>query len=175
MHKGKRLHPAPKDSAVEDERSEGDRREPERSSSSTAAAPASAPLPPDPEVPSDRPKRRRFTAEYKKRILAEHDACSLPGEIGALLRREGLYSSLISEWKRQRDEGADAALAPRQRGRKAKVVDALAVKVAELERDKRKLEERLRRAELIIDVQKKVSQLLGIPLATDPETGGDER
>lgn len=173
MDKVQRIHPASKNSAVEDERSGGDRREPERSSSSTAAAPASPPSPPDPEVGGDRPKRRTFTADYKKRILAEHDACSQPGEIGALLRREGLYSSLISEWKRQRDEGADAALAPRQRGRKAKIVDALAAKVAELERDKRRLEDRLCKAETIIDVQKKVSQLLGAPLS-DPEKGGSD-
>ncbi len=172
MQKLKRLNPAVKDSAVDDERSGGDRREPERSSASTAAALDSPPSPPDPEVPSDRPKRRTFTAEYKKRILAEHDACSQAGEIGALLRREGMYSSLISEWKRQRDEGMDAALAPHKRGRKAKVVDALAAKVAELEHDKRRLEDRLRKAETIIDVQKKVSQLLGVPL-TDPENGSD--
>jgi transposase-like protein len=86
--------------------------------SSTAAAPtlpgASAsgtrPAPPDPEVSSDRPKRRTFDAAYKKRILEQHDAArEHPGEIGALLRREGLYSSLVSEWKRQRDDGAAAA------------------------------------------------------------------
>lgn len=173
MHKVQRQLRAVKDPAVRVERSGGDRREPERSSTPTAAAPASPPLPPDPEVPADRPKRRTFTAEYKKRILSEHDACSQPGEIGALLRREGLYSSLISEWKRQRDEGANAALAPRKRGRKAKIIDALATKVAELEGDKRRLEDRLRKAETIIEVQKKVSQLLGVPLS-DPEKGGSD-
>jgi transposase-like protein len=127
---------------------------------------------PDPEVPADRPKRRTYTAEYKKRILEEHDACSQSGEIGALLRREGLYSSLMSEWRRLRAAGADAALTPRKRGRKARVIDAMAQRVADLERENRRLEERLRKAEIIIDVQKKVSQLLGIPLA-HPEKGGE--
>lgn len=164
-----------KDSAAQAERSEGDRREPQRSSACAAAAPDSPRLLADPEVSSDRPKRRTFTADYKKRILAEHDACSHAGEIGALLRREGLYSSLITMWKRQRDEGTDAALSPRKRGRKAKVVDSLAAKVRELERDKQQLAERLRKAELIIDVQKKVSQLLGIPLATVPNRDEGER
>jgi len=152
-----------------DARSGGDRREPQRSGAPTAAAP------PDPEVPADRPKRRTFTAEYKKRILDEVDACSEAGQIGELLRREGLYSSHLVDWRRLRDAGALAGLSARKRGRKAKVGGALAARVAELERDKRQLEERLRKAELIIDVQKKVSQLLGIPLATPPEKGDGER
>jgi transposase len=153
--------------AVGDERSGGDRREPQRSEAPTAAAP------PDPEVSADRPKRRTFRAEYKKRILDEADACSEPGEIGELLRREGLYSSHLTEWRRLRDAGSLAGLAAKKRGRKAKVVDALAARVAELERDKRRLEERLRKAELIIDVQKKVAALLGVPLA-DPEKEGSD-
>lgn len=157
------------DPAVGAERSGGDRREPQRSSAPTASAP------PDPEVLADRPRRRTFTAEYKKRILDQTDACSEPGQIGELLRREGLYSSHLVDWRRLRDAGALAGLSAKKRGPKAKVVDALAVRVAELERDKRRLEERLRKAELIIDVQKKVSQLLGIPLATTAEDGGDER
>jgi transposase-like protein len=146
-------------------RSGGDRREPERSEpSSTAAAPASAPAPgpkdlappPDPEVSSDRPKRRRFDAAYKRRILELCDAArGQPGEIGALLRREGLYSSLVTDWRRQRDAGVIAALAPHKRGRKTEVADAMAERVAELEQEKARLEERLRKAEIIIDVQKK--------------------
>ena len=91
------------------------------------------------------------------------------------MRREGLYSSHLVDWRRLRDAGALAGLSAKKRGPKAKVVDALAVRVAELERDKRRLEERLRKAELIIDVQKKVSQLLGIPMAATAENGGDER
>jgi transposase len=161
--------------AVGGERSVGDRREPQRSSPPTAAAPP-PPLvapPPDPEVPADRPRRRTFTAEYKKRIIEEADACSENGAIGALLRREGLFSSHLTVWRRQREEATVAGLAPKRRGRKAKVVDAMATRVAELERDKQKLEQRLRMAETIIDVQKKVSQLLGVPLS-DPKNGGGD-
>lgn len=176
MRKVQRQPETPQDPAVGAERSGGDRREPERSSAPTAAvAPAPGPVhvvPPNPEVHRDRPTRRTYTAEYKKRILAEHDACSRPGEIGALLRREGLYSSIVSEWGRQRDQAADAALVPRKRGRKARV-DPLAERVAQLERDKRRLEERLRKAEIIIDVQKKLSVLLGIQLP-DPEKDGND-
>ena len=160
------------------ERSVGDRRGPERSSAPTTAAPpplAAGPAapPPDPEVPTDRPRRRTFTAEYKKRILEEADACSASGTVGVLLRREGLFSSHLTEWRRQREQATVAGLAPKKRGRKQKVVDAMAVRVAELERDKRRLEERLRTAEIIIDVQKKVSLLLGVPLCA-PKTEGND-
>jgi transposase-like protein len=124
--------------------------------------------PPDPEVSSERPRRRRFTAEYKKRILEEADAAER-GQIGALLRREGLYSSLLSEWRRQCEEATTAGLTPKKRGRK--VIDALAVRNAELERDLQRVQERLRKAEIIIDVQKKLSILLGRPL---PETSEDD-
>lgn len=150
------------------ERSVGDQREPERSSAPTTAAP-----PPDPEVPTDRPRRRTFTAEYKKRILEEADACSALGAVGVLLRREGLFSSHLTEWRRQRELATVAGLAPKKRGRKQKVVDAMATRVAELERDKLRLEERLRTAEIIIDVQKKVSQLLGVPLSAPKNEGTD--
>ncbi len=113
---------------------------------------------PDPEV-SDRPQRRRYSAEYKLRILREADACVEPGEIGALLRREGLYSSLLSQWRRQRDAGALKAL-DGKRGRKAKPVNPLSGRVAALEAENRKLQEKLRQAEAIIDIQKKVSEIL---------------
>jgi transposase len=156
------------DAVVEAERSVGDRREPERSSAPTTAAP-----PPDPEVPTDRPKRRTFTAEYKKRILEEADACSALGAMGVLLRREGLFSSHLTEWRRQRERATVAGLAPKKRGRKQKVVDAMATRVAELERDKLRLEQHLRMAEIIIDVQKKVSQLLGVPLSDQKDEGND--
>lgn len=160
------------------ERSVGDRREPERSSAPTTAAsppPRTGPAagPPDPEVSSDRPKRRTFTAEYKKRILEDADACSALGTVGVLLRREGLFSSHLTEWRRQRELATFAGLAPKKRGRKQKVVDAMAVRVAELQRDKLRLEERLRTAEIIIDVQKKVSLLLGVPLSA-PKTEGND-
>ncbi|MBK9376520.1 MAG: transposase [Holophagales bacterium] len=106
-------------------------------------------------------------------MLEEADACSASGTVGVLLRREGLFSSHLTEWRRQREQATIAGLTPRKRGRKQKVVDAMAVRVAELERDKRRLEERLRTAEIIIDVQKKVSLLLGVPLSA-PKTEGND-
>lgn len=115
---------------------------------------------PDPEVP-EKARRRRFTASYKLRILEEVDRCTEPGEIGALLRREGLYSSLLSRWRRQREAGAEEALTPKKRGRKARPVDPQARRVAELERENARLREKLEKAETIIEVQKKLSRLLG--------------
>lgn len=121
-------------------------------------------MPPDPEVP-EKAQRRQYSAEYKLRILAEVDHASQPGAIGQILRREGLYSSHLITWRRQRDEGALMALGPRQRGRKAKVINPLARKVAELEAKNRKLEKRLHEAQIIIEFQKKVADVLGIPLS----------
>ncbi len=122
---------------------------------------------PDPEVP-EKPARRRFTAAYKLAILGKADACSGHGEVGALLRREGLYSSHLTAWRKQRDEGALKALSPVKRGRKPKAKNPLADEVARLERENRKLQKRLEQAEMIIDFQKKVADLLGIPLAKPP-------
>ena len=115
----------------------------------------------DPEV-LERPQRRRFTAKYKLQVLEQADACTEPGEIGALLRREGLYSSHLSSWRRLRESGALAGLTPHKRGRKADPAKQLIQRVAELEREIQCLRERLAQAETIIDVQKKVSSLLGI-------------
>ncbi len=127
---------------------------------------------PSPEV-LERPVRRRFTVEYKLRILAEADACSEPGMLGELLRREGLYSSHLTTWRRQRDEGALAGLTPKRRGRKARPKNPLADEVARLQRENKRLQEQLRQAELIIDVQKKVSEMLSIPLKSpDGEEAG---
>ena len=121
----------------------------------------------------ERPVRRRFTVEYKARILAEADACTEPGTLGGLLRREGLYSSHLTTWRRQRDEGALAGLTPKRRGRKAKPKNPLADEVARLQRENQRLKEQLRQAELIIDVQKKVSEMLRIPRkAQDGEGNG---
>ncbi len=120
---------------------------------------------PDPEV-RPRAKHRQFTAEYKKRILEEAATCTEPGQLGALLRREGLYSSLLSKWRQQQAVGARAGLRPKQRGPK---VDAQAQERARLQRENQRLQERLRKAELIIEVQNKVSVLLGVPLETPPE------
>jgi transposase-like protein len=126
-------------------------------------------LPPDPEVPEKKP-RRRFAAAYKLRILKEYDACAKPGEIGALLRREGLYYSNINTWLRQRDEGVLHGLSPKKRGRKAKKVNPLAREVARLERENKKLSGKLKQAETIIEVQKKISEILGIPQNNNGET-----
>lgn len=126
----------------------------------------------DPEVP-EKARRRRFTAEYKLRVLQEADACGEPGDIGALLRREGLYSSHLVLWRRQRAEGILQSLSPRKRGRQPQQKNPLAKKVAELERENKRLERRLKQAEIIIDVQKKVSQILGVPLSDEPK-GDDE-
>ncbi len=117
---------------------------------------------PDPEV-AEKPKRRRFSAEYRLRIVREADSCKEPGEIGALLRREGLYSSLLTSWRRQRDTGALAGLEPKKRGPKAKAVDP---RVKGLERELARLKRKLEQAETIIDIQKKVAGILGIPLRT---------
>ena len=113
------------------------------------------------EVP-EKPVRRRFDAAYKQRILAEADCCSQPGELGQLLRREGLYSSLLSTWRRQRDEGMLAGLSPKRRGRKAKRKDTVALENERLRRENEQLTHRLKQAETIIEVQKKVSEMLGI-------------
>jgi len=126
--------------------------------------------PPDPEV-AERAARRRFTAEYKRRVLQEADACAGTGELGGLLRREGLYSSHLTTWRRQREQGTLAALSPKKRGRPAVPGSPLARRVAELEREKARLEGRLKQAETIIEVQKKISEILGIPLKTADTAG----
>jgi len=127
---------------------------------------------PSPEV-LEKPVRRRFTVEYKVRILAEADACTETGQRGELLRREGLYSSHLSTWRRQRDVGVLAGLTPKRRGRKSKAKNPLADEVAQLQRENQRLNEKLRQAELIIDVQKKVSEMLKIPLKSpDGEEAG---
>lgn len=115
---------------------------------------------PNPEV-VPMAERRRFTAEEKLRIVEEADRCTEPGEIGALLRREGIYSSYLSRWRRARDRGQLTALRPQQRGPKPVTDVALAREVARLQRENERLQDRLDRAETIIEVQKKLSQLLG--------------
>src|SRR5882672_5756308 len=113
----------------------------------------------DPEV-LEKPVRRRFTAEYKLRILSQADACgNQPGKVGELLRREGLYASHLSTWRKQRAQGTLAALAPKKRGRKARQPDPLAQENQRLRRENERLAARLRQAETIIDVQKKVSEI----------------
>ena len=114
---------------------------------------------PDPEV-VPKAKRRRFTAKYKLRIIREADACTEPGQIGSLLRREGLYSSYLSKWRQQREEGQLQALSSRKRGRKSQAPSM--VELAELQRENERLRARLEQTEIIIDVQKKLSKLLGL-------------
>ncbi len=127
---------------------------------------------PNPEVP-DKAIRRRFTAEYKIRILNESDACTDSGSLGALLRREGLYASNLTTWRQQRERGILSGLTPKKRGRKGAVRDPLFAENEKLRKENERLTNRLRQAEIIIDVQKKVSQILGIPLATPGEGGTD--
>ena len=122
---------------------------------------------PDPEV-VPKAKRRKFSAAYKRRILEEADNCTEPGQIGALLRREGLYSSHLSTWRRQRDRSLVQALGPKKRGRKRK--DELEREVARLQRENERLQASLEQAETIIEVQKKLSRLLG--LATEENGAG---
>ena len=116
---------------------------------------------PDPEVPA-RAQRRRFSAAYKLRIVQEADGCSRSGEVGALLRREGLYSSHLVTWRRQLREHGVRGLASKKRGPAAK--EKPSARELQLEREKKKLEKKLAKAELIIAFQKKVHGLLGIPL-----------
>ena len=160
-------------SSAAPERKGGERSEPEWSEGAAASATGPQPLvgpaqTPGPEV-VEKPVRRRFTAEYKRAILKEADRCSA-GEIGALLRREGLYSSHLTGWRRQRDLGELEALSPKKRGRKAKPISPLAKENERLRREVEALGRRLTQAELIIDVQKKIAGLLGIPL-NPPENG----
>ena len=145
------------------ERSGGERSEAPRSAGgrSLERPLASAPVAvADPEVDA-RPKRRRFTAEYKLRVLRQADACKAPGEIGALLRREGLYSSHLVHWRRQREAAAQAQLKGRKRGPKAKIQDP---RIKELERENARLRRRLKRVDTLLEIQKKAAELLGIPL-----------
>lgn len=116
---------------------------------------------PDPEVP-EKKTRRKFTTAYKLRVLHEAEQCLQPGETGALLRREALYSSHLTTWRRQREEGVLQALKPKKRGRKEKPKDLSAERIAQLEKENQRLKSRLRRAEIIIEAQKKISEILGI-------------
>ena len=109
-------------------------------------------------------ERRRFTAEYKVKVLRETDRCKQPGEIGALLRREGLYWSNLTTWRKQRESGELAGLSARKRGPQRREKNPLAERVRELERDNMRLKQRAERAEGIVELQKKVSEILGIEL-----------
>ena len=127
--------------------------------------------PPDPEVP-EKAVHRRFTAEYKLNILQQAEACRGEEGIGALLRREGLYSSHLTTWRRQREIGMLSGLSPKRRGRKASARNPLQPEVDRLRKETDRLQKRLKQAELIIEVQKKISQMLGIPLETSEKGEG---
>ena len=133
---------------------------------SSISAPAAA----SPEL-LDRPRRRTFTAKDKLRILGEVDrAAGVPGAVGAIVRREGLYSSALSDWRRQRAAGAFEALSPAKRGPKTAEPNPLAAELALSRRDNLRLKLRLERAEAIIEIQKKVAVLLGLPASSDDES-----
>src|SRR5437588_6160275 len=153
------------------ERSEGSPPgEPQRSAAAAkAGADAVTRTRPDPEVVA-KPKRRTYTAEYKQRILAEAEAAATTrGGLGALLRREGLYSSLLTYWRRERAQGILEALTPQKRGPKSKR-NPLEEENLKLQRQNARLTADLRKAHIIIDVQKKVAALLGHPIPDqDPE------
>jgi len=114
-------------------------------------------------------ERRRFSGEYKAKVLREADSCKRPGEIGALLRREGLYWSNLTTWRKQRENGELAGLKGKQRGPQRRERNPLAEKVLELERDNARLKHRAERAEGIVELQKKVSEILGIELQKSVE------
>ena len=120
------------------------------------------PIGPDPEV-TEKAQRRRFSAEYKLRVLREADQCQKPGELGALLRREGIYSSSLSRWRRQRKVGELVGLRPEKRGRKARPKDSRDQRIAELERQTRRLRAKLEQTEAVIEIQKKPPCSWGSP------------
>ena len=155
-------------SAVNVVRREGERSESERMTAVTAGGET-----PDPEVVG-RAVRRRFSAAYKQRVLAEVDAALGTGAIGRIIRREGLYSSQIAAWRKSRADAERAALRPKKRGPRPAAVNPLQAENAQLKREKERLLKKLRTAELMIDLQKKVSQLLGITLPVLTESDDDE-
>jgi transposase-like protein len=113
-------------------------------------------------------KRRQFSASEKRRIVTAADACKKPGELGALLRREGIYSSMLATWRKQITRANETALAARRRGPKPDPARPEKLRIEKLEREKARLERELAQARLIIDVQKKVAALLGVPTPTQP-------
>jgi transposase len=124
---------------------------------------------PDPEVPEKTP-RRRFSAKHKLDVLKKADACTEPGELGVLLRREGLYSSNLTTWRRQRDQGVLEAMSPKKRGRKRIEKNPLAKENATLQKENERLTLKLKKAETIIEFQKKISEMLGIAQSPDEES-----
>jgi transposase-like protein len=120
----------------------------------------------------EKPVRRRFTAEYKLRILREADRSTQPGQLGTLLRREGLYSSHLTAWRQQRDKGTLAGLTPKRRGRKASPDAPLIAENQQLRRENQRLAAKLRQAETIIEVQKNSPRSWGFPCRRPTATRG---
>ena len=150
----------------------GERSEPERSGGATSppAIPAGGDPAPDPEVAA-RAERRQYTAAYKLRILREADNCG-PGGLAALMRREGLYSSHLGNWRRQREQGQLTGLNPKKRGRKPAPRNPLTAENERLRRETERLQKRLRQAETIIEAQKKLCEILGLPVHDPSEKNG---
>jgi len=149
----------------------GERSEPVRERQVDSPAPHQAePALPDPQVvpKAEKAKRRRFSAREKRRILAAVDQASEPGEIGRILRREGIYYSMLSKWRRQRAEGIELGLSQKARGLKGPSVKTLQEENRKLQRQKARLEEELRRARIIIEFQKKAAALF------EPTTANEE-
>ena len=152
--------------------SQGERREPQRAEGTgttavlVAAASSSSSVPANPEVVV-KATRRRFTVDYKLKILDQADHCQQDGQLGALLRREGLYHSNLQLWRQQREQGILNGLTPRQRGRKLNPNSQLLLDNEQLRRQNQRLSKRLQQAEIIIEFQKKLAEALGIPLKGD--------
>jgi transposase len=151
---------------VAPERREGERSEPSRSGGATFPAAA------DPEV-STKAMRRQFSAAYKRRVLQEADEGG-PGAIAGLLRREGLYSSHLNTWRKQRESGEIAGLAPRKRGKKPVPRNPLTAENEQLRQENARLQKRLHQAETIVAVQKKLCDLLGLTVPPIEQNGSDE-
>ena len=132
------------------------------STGASSFSPGIAPVP-EPEV-LEKPIRRRFTTDYKLKIVQEAASCTIPGQIGSLLRREGLYSSHLTYWRHQAHLGTLQALSPKKRGPRKQKPNPLVQKVAQLEKEKQRLAAKLKQAEIIIEVQKKISEIMEIPL-----------
>lgn len=157
-----------KEKRVEVEGMEGARRATGIPSTERSEAGGAFRVIPDPEV-CEKATRRRFTARYKLKILNLADRCTESGSLGALLRREGIYYSNLRTWRRQRDEGMLTGLEPKKRGRKAARRNPLQDEVERLHKENDSLIKRLRQAEIIIDVQKKTSEMLGIAMESVEE------
>ena len=152
------------------EEMEGARRATGISSTAVLHGPHSINVVPNPEVP-EKARRRNYTAEYKRLILREAEACKKQGQVGALLRREGLYSSNLTAWRHQVERGTLDALSSKKRGPKARKPDPSVRRITEQEKEIQKLRAKLRKAELIIDAQKKIAEIF--QLTSDQKDGED--